>query len=44
MVVENVKKLGIIDKFLIYIAKYIFFNLSNLIIFLVNNVLYTIVY
>ena len=47
MVVVNVKKLGIAEKFSIYIATYIyvfFFNLSNLLIYLLNNAHYTIVY
>ena len=47
MVVVNVKKLGIAEKFSIYIATYIYiyiFYLSNLLTFLLNNVHYTIVY
>ena len=46
MVVENVKRLGIAEKFLIYRAIYIYiyiYYLSNLLIFLLNNVHYTIV-
>ena len=44
MVVENVMTLGIAEKFLIYVAIYIFFFYpSNLLIFLLNNVNYTIV-
>ena len=43
MVVENVKKLGIADKFYIYLAIYIFY-LSNLLIFQLNNVYYNIVF
>ena len=51
MVVVNVKKLGIAEKFSISIATYIYmyiyiylFYLSNLLIFLLNKVHYTIVY
>ena len=51
MVAENVKTLGIAEKFSIYIATYIciyiyiyLFYLSNLLIFLLNKVHYTIVY
>ena len=36
MIAENVQKLGIAERFLIYIAIYIF-CLSNLLIFLLNN-------
>ena len=49
MVVVNVTKLETAEKFSIYIATYIyiyiyFFYLSNLLIFLLNNVHFTIVY
>ena len=46
MGVENEKTLGIAEKFEIYIYIYIYiytFYLSNLLIFLLNNVHYTIV-
>ena len=42
MVVENAKQLGIAEKFYIYIDIYIFY-LSNLLIFLINNVHYSVV-
>ena len=38
MVVENVKKLGLAEKFWIYMAIFIFCYLSNLLIFLLNDV------
>ena len=57
MVVANVKKLGIAEKFAIYIATYIYIYMyiyihvyiyihyvSNLLMFLLNKVHYTIVY
>ena len=51
MVVVNVKKLGIAEKFSIYTATYIYiyiyiyiYNLSKLLILLLNNVHYTMVY
>ena len=45
MVVVNVKKLGIAEKFSNYIATYIYIcYLSNLLIFLFINVHYTVVY
>ena len=51
MVVVNVQKLGIAEKLSIYIAAYIYiyiyiyiYYISNLLIFLLNNVHYTIVY
>ena len=49
MVVKNVKTLGIAEKFYIYTALYIYiyiyiYYLFNLLIFLLNNVHYTIVY
>ena len=47
MIVENVKTLGIAEKFYIYIAIYIYiyiyifiYYLSNLLIFLLNNYIY----
>ena len=44
MLSENVQKLGITERFLIYIAIYVYiFYLSNLLIFLLNKVHYTIV-
>ena len=45
MVAENLQKLGIAEIFYIYIAIYIYiYYLSNLLVFLLNNVHYTIVY
>ena len=46
MVVENEKTLGITEKFEIYVYIYIYiyiYYLSNLLIFVLNNVHYTIV-